>query len=56
MSYTVLAHAAPYSSPNSSRRLPKNWVPTNIRVFQENPKSSNLGAGNNVYSKYKFKQ
>lgn len=41
MSYAVLAHAAPYSSPNENRRLPQNWVPSNIKVFQENPNNSN---------------
>ena len=41
MSYAVLAHAAPYSSPNENRRLPQNWVPSNIKVFQENPNNAN---------------
>jgi len=41
MNYTVLKHAAPYSSPNGNRRLPQNWVPSNIKVFQENPNNAN---------------
>ena len=42
-----IIHAAPYSSPNSSKRIKSNWAVQNLKVFQENP-----NAGGGVFAKF----
>ncbi len=38
-----LKHAAPYSTPNSGKRLLARWTAKNLRVFQETPGNVNSG-------------
>lgn len=42
-----IIHAAPYSSPNSIKRIKSNWAVQNLKVFQENP-----SAGGGVFAKF----
>lgn len=42
-----IIHAAPYSSPNSSKIIKSNWAVQNLKVFQENP-----SAGGGVFAKF----